>query len=147
MGRFFSATEMQYIPLILAVVFTGHLVSSGGTSLNNAFLVHFHCIAASGNQDTCSSYLDCLSAIDDEYKQPYYECMDKVKPEGGVGNCSETEELYESKERRNELNECYQSLTMQPDGSDWTTIPGLNGFKDCVSIIGVQCLVDKCESE
>ncbi|GBM88449.1 hypothetical protein AVEN_17492-1 [Araneus ventricosus] len=46
-----------------------------------------------------------------------------------------------------ELNECYQSLTMQSDGNDWTTIPDLDDFRDCVSIIGVNCIVDKCESK
>ncbi|CAL1275009.1 unnamed protein product [Larinioides sclopetarius] len=143
MGRFFSATEMQYIPLILAVVFTGHLVSSGGSVENDKFVLQFNCIGSSGNQQLCNSYLHCLNAIEYQYKKPYYECLHQVKPKGGVGSCSNTKELYESTEKRNELNGCYVSLTRQPDGSDWTTIPGLNGFKDCVSNVGAQCLQDK----
>ncbi|GBO04683.1 hypothetical protein AVEN_50155-1 [Araneus ventricosus] len=94
--------EIQYIPLILAVVFTGHLALSDGSALNEVFLVQFHCISSSGNQDTCNAYLDCLFALNDQYIQPYTECMDKVAPKGGVGNCSEIEEMYESTEKRNE---------------------------------------------
>ncbi|GBM88450.1 hypothetical protein AVEN_17493-1 [Araneus ventricosus] len=70
--------EIQYIPLILAVVFTGHLALSDGSALNEVFLVQFHCISSSGNQDTCNAYLDCLFALNDQYIQPYTECMDKV---------------------------------------------------------------------
>ncbi|GBM88448.1 hypothetical protein AVEN_17491-1 [Araneus ventricosus] len=135
--------KIQSISLILAVFLAGYLVLSNLSDRNDAFCAEFHCISSSGNQEMCNAYLDCLFALSEEYLQPYHLCMDEVVLKG-IGNCSEHEEMYESEDKRNKLNACYRNLTMQPDGSDWTKIPGLDGYKDCVSIIGTDCLVKRC---
>ncbi|GBM55793.1 hypothetical protein AVEN_75023-1 [Araneus ventricosus] len=135
--------EIKYIFLLLAVLFAGDLVESKISDVNGVFLAEFNCISSSGNQKMCNAYLDCLFALSEEYLKPYYICLDKVSLKG-VGNCSETEELYECEAKRNELNACYQTVTLELQGKDWTKIPGLFGFKDCVSIAGTNCLTKRC---
>ncbi|KAF8794924.1 hypothetical protein HNY73_002838 [Argiope bruennichi] len=134
--------DIQHTSLLLVVILTSHLFISNGSELNDKFLTEAQCISSAGDQEMCNAYLDLVSILPEKHLKPYYDCMNKILP-NGIGKCSETEELYGSKEKLEELNACYKNNTDLPDGSDWTTNPDFRDFKDGVSIIGVKCLAQK----
>ncbi|GBN28968.1 hypothetical protein AVEN_166499-2 [Araneus ventricosus] len=47
--------------------------------------------------------------------------------------------LHCSEKQRLEVNECFSEILTLPNGDDWTSIPELAPFLDCVQNLGYKC--------
>ncbi|CAL1286126.1 unnamed protein product [Larinioides sclopetarius] len=130
---------MKHFTLVLGVFFAVCVFWSNGY-INEDFLKQWHCISESGDNDLCNEFKDCIHLAPECLNLPYYYCMRKVQLDG-PGSCSETEQLYVSKEHRIEINKCYAEVATMANGDEWVTNKEIAPFLDCVERLG-----EKCES-
>ncbi|CAL1275280.1 unnamed protein product, partial [Larinioides sclopetarius] len=106
--------------LLVAVSLVCHALADDSAETNRKFLENLGCIFKSGDQYWCNYYLEnCNNELPDTFKQAYDECVKELFP-NGIGECTSTQEMYESDEKRKQLNDCIGEKvgSYQVSGSD-----------------------------
>ncbi|GBM64064.1 hypothetical protein AVEN_251679-1 [Araneus ventricosus] len=133
----FITIKMKHLILFLGVLFAVCVFWSDGYSREEVFK-QWNCISESGDEHLCNEFQDCFTLAPKCYLLPYSYCMRNILP-NGPGHCSKTEQAYGSEKQRIEVANCYSDITILPNGDDWTSIPELAPFLDCVQYLGYKC--------